>query len=65
MQRLEYLNLVLQVSVDEGGDFLADAHVAGVLTVSVAVVEVLSQQLACDLEVSGLALVLEPPDEGS
>ena len=64
MQRLEYLDLVLQVPVDEGGDLYADPHVAGVLAVGVAVVEVLRQQLARDVEVAGPAPVLEPPDEG-
>ena len=40
MHRLEYLDLVLQVSVDESSDLIADPHVAGVLAVLVAVVEV-------------------------
>ena len=64
MQRLEHLDLVLQVSVDEGGDLYADPHVAGVLAVGVALVEVLRQQLARDVEVASTALIHEPLDEG-
>ena len=41
MKRLENLDLVLQISVDEDGDLLANPHVAGVLTVCEAVIEVL------------------------
>ena len=64
MQRLAHLDLVLQVSVDEGGDLDADPHVAGVLAARVAAVEVLRQQLARDVEVSSPAPFLKPPDEG-
>ena len=64
MQRLEHPDLVLQVSVDEGGDLLADPHVAVVLAVCVAVIEVLCQQRARDVEVACPALVFKPLDEG-
>ena len=64
MQRLEHLNLVLQVSVDEGGDLLADSHVAGVLAMCVTAIKILRQHLACDVEVAAAALILEPLDEG-
>ena len=64
MQRLEHPDLVLQVSVDEGGDLFADSHVTGVLTLCVSAVEVFGEQLARDVQVAGPALVLEPLDEG-
>ena len=64
MQRLEHLNLVLQVSVDEGGDLLSDTHVAGVLAICETAIKILRQQLTRDMEVAGAALILEPFDEG-
>ena len=64
MQRLEHLDLDLQVSVDEGGDLLADSHVARVLAMCVTALKILRQHLACDVEVAATALILEPLDEG-
>ena len=64
MQRLEHLDLVLQVSVDEGGDLLADSHVAGVLAMCVTAIKILRHKLIRDMEVAGAALILKPFDEG-
>ena len=64
MQRLEHLDLVLQVSVDKGSDCLADSRITGLLATCVTVIKILRQHPACDVELAATALILEPLDEG-
>ena len=64
MQRLDHLDLVLQVSVDKSSDFLADSRITGLLATCVTFIKILCQHLACDVEVAATALILKPLDEG-
>ena len=64
VQRLEHLNLVMQVPVDEGCDLFADPHVAGVLAMCKTAIKILRQHLTRDMDVAGAVLILEPFDEG-
>ena len=43
VQQPEHLDVLHQVSVDEGGNLLIGSHVAGELTISVAAIEVASE----------------------